>query len=53
MGNWYYENSALNADGYFGDATLAAVKTLQKDLGLEADGIVGPKTIKAMQEAKK
>lgn len=32
------------ADGIFGSKTLKAVKAYQKDKGLVADGIVGPKT---------
>jgi len=34
----------LEADGYFGSATEAAVKATQARNGLEADGIVGPRT---------
>lgn len=37
-----------NADGIFGTATEAAVKRLQKDVGLKEDGIVGPKTWQAV-----
>lgn len=36
------------ADGIFGTATEAAVKRLQKDVGLKEDGIVGPKTWQAV-----
>ncbi|MGF1605134.1 MAG: peptidoglycan-binding protein [Rhodothalassiaceae bacterium] len=35
---------ALVADGIFGKLTYAAVRTFQRDNGLEVDGIVGPKT---------
>ncbi|MEO0455109.1 MAG: peptidoglycan-binding protein [Cyanobacteria bacterium P01_A01_bin.114] len=34
----------LSADGVFGRGTQAAVKAFQSQTGLEADGIVGPKT---------
>ncbi|MCX7780915.1 MAG: NlpC/P60 family protein [Negativicutes bacterium] len=47
--------SRLNALGYqvavdgdFGPATTAAVKAFQKDRGLEADGIIGAMTYKAL-----
>lgn len=45
--------SCGNADGIFGDNTEKAVISLQTKLNLDADGIVGPATLKAMQEAKK
>lgn len=47
-----YKNSSrtrpLVADGDFGAATLNAVKQFQSDSGLEADGLIGPKTWDAL-----
>ena len=39
---WYGKNVAI--DGYFGPDTTAKTKTFQKNMGLLADGSVGPKT---------
>jgi len=39
---------SVTADGDFGSKTEAKVKAAQKDLGLTADGIAGPKTQRAM-----
>ncbi len=36
-------------DGIFGNNTLAGVKALQQQLGVTADGVVGPKTTAALQ----
>lgn len=42
----------LKGTGYFGPATLVAVKDFQKRAGLEVDGIVGPKTLDALKIQK-
>ncbi len=39
---------SLDVDGVFGDKTVQAVKAFQSAHGLKADGIVGPKTWKAL-----
>ncbi len=41
----YYKKSV---DGIFGSGTRSAVKAFQRDYGLVVDGIVGPKTLKAL-----
>lgn len=41
--------STLEADGIFGLMTEAAVKALQRNRGLEVDGVVGPSTIIALE----
>ena len=38
----------LKADGVFGKNTLYAVRRFQKKAGLGIDGIVGPKTWRAL-----
>ncbi len=35
-------------DGVFGKQTLAAVKEFQENIGIEADGLVGPNTANAL-----
>lgn len=47
----HYDLSPYGADGKFGAKTETAVKAFQKDSGLTADGIVGPKTWDALDAA--
>ena len=46
-----YDLSPYGADGKFGAKTEAAVKAFQGSVGLKQDGIVGPKTWEALDEA--
>ncbi len=46
------DGKPLFEDGKFGRNTEAAVRQFQKDNGLAVDGIIGPKTQGAMQEAR-
>jgi lysozyme len=39
---------SLNPDGFFGNATDAAVKQLQRQKGLAVDGVVGAQTLQAL-----
>ncbi|HUB89301.1 MAG TPA: peptidoglycan-binding domain-containing protein [Dyella sp.] len=41
----------VNADGNFSDRTHRAVTAFQRDYGLVADGIAGPKTWQALRHA--
>lgn len=49
--NLGYDLGVCGIDGDFGQATEKAVKAFQKDQGLKADGIVGPKTWEALENA--
>jgi len=42
----------LQADGHFGPATRAAVEAFQRDHHLHADGIAGPRTMSALNQAQ-
>lgn len=46
-----YSLGPAGADGIWGRASIAATKLFQGDHGLKVDGIVGPATLKALQEA--
>ncbi|WP_054285651.1 N-acetylmuramidase domain-containing protein [Gulbenkiania mobilis] len=39
----------LTVDGWFGEATEAAVATIQRRAGLVVDGVAGPKTMEALR----
>ena len=43
--------SAGEADGVYGDATVAAVAAFQRSAGLAEDGVAGAETIAALNEA--
>lgn len=47
-----YKGYDIAVDKIFGDDTFKAVKGIQTALGVTPDGIVGPATIKAIQEAE-
>ncbi len=40
--------ASINADGFYGTETAAAVQKFQASMGLSADGVVGPKTATAL-----
>ena len=46
-----YDLSKYGVDGLIGSETTAAIKAFQEAKGLSVDGIVGPNTIKALQDA--
>ena len=48
-----YDVGNNGVDGQYGNDTVSAVKEFQKDNGLSVDGIVGEKTWKALESAKK
>ena len=48
-----YSLGICGADGDFGNATENAVKQFQRDNGLTADGVIGPKTWAALDAADK
>jgi peptidoglycan hydrolase-like protein with peptidoglycan-binding domain len=41
---------AIDADGIFGEKTHAAIITLQTVFGYDVDGLVGPATIKLLDQ---
>ena len=47
-----YQLPRYGADGDYGAETIAAVKEFQKDHGLTADGVCGPKTWAALKKAE-
>lgn len=41
---------AIDADGIFGDKTHAAIITMQTIFGYDVDGMVGPATLKLLEQ---
>jgi peptidoglycan hydrolase-like protein with peptidoglycan-binding domain len=48
-----YDLGHAGIDGDYGRATESAVKSFQKDSGLTADGICGPRTWAALEDTPK
>ena len=46
-----YDIGKFGADGILGSSTIAAIKAFQEAKGLSIDGIVGPDTVKALQDS--
>ena len=46
-----FGDQADGVDGQLGSMTEAAIKAFQEAHGLEADGIIGPETLKALQDS--
>ena len=46
-----YNLGSYGADGKYGNKTVEAVKAFQRDRGLDADGVCGPKTWAALDAA--
>lgn len=46
-----YDLSKYGSDGLIGSETTAAIKAFQQAKGLSVEGIVGPNTVKALQDA--
>lgn len=46
-----YGIGKFGADGILGSGTIAAIKAFQEAKGLSIDGIVGPDTVKALQDS--
>lgn len=46
--NWYRHPDSIDVDGSFGSITETYLKKVQEQLDVDADGIAGPKTWKAL-----